>query len=186
MATRPGASPPGPATTAKSPSIPQPERSFAWKSRQTSKDSPPSIAPQSWSLTAPSPSATKPISVLCAASASGGRIRSPNAPNGIKTSATGALRDQAHRISLRRLPHLPRQRSHAPWLHSRARGAAAMNRTQGTETPFIGITNFAAQIGTVPGARSRGRSCRACGVRPQAWPAPGAPPKAAGLSPHAL
>ena len=35
-------------------------------------------------------------------------------------------------------------------------------------------------------ARSRGRSCRACGVRPQAWPAPGAPPKVAGVSPHVL
>jgi hypothetical protein len=53
-------------------------------------------------------------------------------------------------------------------------------------SPFWGTTSFAAQIGTTAGARSAGRSCRTCVVRPQAWLAPGAPPKAAGLSLHAL
>ena len=52
MATEPRASPLCPAITAKSPSIPPPVPSFAWKPRQTSMDSSPSIAPPSWSPTA--------------------------------------------------------------------------------------------------------------------------------------
>jgi len=47
-------------------------------------------------------------------------------------------------------------------------------------------TNFAASIGATAVARSARRSCRACVVRPQACVVPGAPPKAAGLSLHAL
>ena len=51
---------------------------------------------------------------------------------------------------------------------------------------FAAIHTKPAQIGTATGTQSSVRSCRTCVVRRQACVAPGAPPKAAGLSPHAL
>ena len=51
------------------------------------------------------------------------------------------------------------------------------------EPRFRGPTYFAAQVSITAGAQSAERSCRTCVVRPQAWPAPGAPQKAAGVEP---